>query len=165
MDLNVNTTISLGSPVTVPCLIPIEHKATPTCIDSPFLVDGKYYKVTAMSFGSPHGVVIVDDIETTDVLTIGSSLGNHKLFPKGANIVFIQILNKETIKAKLWQNNESEIKYTPEAVCVAGTAAMMLQKILTNKVNVIMNGNTFQVNWNRSENDVSYVGKGENQCK
>jgi diaminopimelate epimerase len=153
-----NRTILFNKPITTPFLIPVIHASTPNCISDPFMVDGVCYRVTAMSFGSPHGAVVVDNVDTVDVPTIGSALGTHCLFPKGASIVFIQVLDRETIKARLWQLNEGEIPFTPEAVCVAGTAAIMLQKILTTKATVLMGGNEFQVEWNKGEGTVSLTG-------
>ena len=63
MTATINKTISLGKPVMTPCLIPVEHKATPNCINDPFMINGECWKVTAMSFGSPHGAVFVDDVD------------------------------------------------------------------------------------------------------
>jgi len=153
-----NRTILFNEPITTPFLIPVRHASTPNCINDPFMVDGVCYRVTALSFGSPHGAVIVDDVDAVDVPAIGSALGTHCLFPKGANIVFIQVIDKETIKARLWQLNEGEIPFTLEAVCVAGTAAMMLQKIPTMKTAVLMGGNEFKVEWNKGEGTVSLTG-------
>ena len=153
-----NITISLGKPVTVPVLVPVEHKSTPVCINDPFMVRGECYKVTAMSFGNPHGAVFVDDVDNMDVQTLGFALGTHALFPKGADIVFIQVLDKENIKVRLWQRGGGEAAFTSEAVCVAGTAAMMCQKILSSKVNVSMGGNIFLMEWNRSANEVTLTG-------
>lgn len=152
------TTISIGKPVTAPVLVPVEHKSTPTCISDPFMVDGECYKVTAMSFGSPHGAVLVDNVDGVDVPALGSKIGTHILFPKGASIVFIQMLDKENLTARLWQRDKGETSFTPEAACVAGTAAMMLQKVLGHKANVSMGGNTFQVKWDRGGGDVSLTG-------
>ena len=152
-----NATISMGKPITAPVLIPVEHKSTPTCINNPFMVDGRCYKVTALSFGSPHGAVVVDDVDSLDVSTLGAKLGTHVLFPKGASIVFIQMIDRESLKVRLWQHGEGEIAFTPEAVCVAATAAMMLQKVLGNNANVSMGGNLFQVNWKRG-GEVSLTG-------
>lgn len=153
-----NVTVSFGKPITAPCLIPVTHASTPNCVNDPFMVDGGCYKVTALSFGSPHGVVIVEDVDAVNVTSLGSSLGTHSLFPKGASIVFVQMLDKETLKARLWQLNEGERPFTSEAVCVAGTVAMMLQKILTGKANVLMGGNAFQVEWDKGRGDVSLTG-------
>jgi len=122
------------------------------------MVNGDCYKVTAMSFGSPHGAVFVDDVDSIDVQHIGSSLGTHSLFPEGASIVFIQLLDGESIKARLWQRGEGEKAFTDEAVCVAGVTAMMLHRILTSKVNVYMGENVFQVEWNRGTDEVTLSG-------
>jgi len=149
MKTQKNVTISFGNPITSPVLIPVEHKATPTCINNPFMVNGECYKVTAMSFGTPHGAVIVDDVDSVDVKTIGAALGNHVLFPKGANIVFIQVIDKKSIKVRVWQREKGEVPFAREGVCVAGVAAMMLQKILSGKATVHMGGSTVTVKWDR----------------
>ncbi len=140
-------TVSFPDPILAPVLIPVEHKATPVCIDDPFLVNGTAYKVTAMSFGSPHGAVFVDDVDSVDIVTLGAALGNHVLFPKGASIVFVQMLGSQTLKARLWQRGEGEMPSTPEAACVAGVAAMMLQKTLAREVRLCMGGEGFRVAW------------------
>lgn len=158
MQSNINVTISLGKPITAPVLIPVEHKSTPTCIADPFMINGECYKVTALSFGTPHGAVFVDDVDKVDVATLGSALGNHVLFPQGASIVFIQILDGENLKVRLWQRNEGEIPFSSEAACAAGTAAMMLQKVLKSEVSIHMADNTFYVNWDRGANEVSLTG-------
>lgn len=154
----MNNTISLGKPITAPCLIPVEHKATPNCINQPFMINGECYKVTAISLGSPHGAVFVDDMDSIDVHMLGSLLGSHQLFPKGASIVFIQILDKASLKARLWQRNEGEAAFTPEAAGAAGVTAMMMQKILTKTVNVSMGENMFQVAWDIEADEVRITG-------
>ncbi|MCL2099598.1 MAG: hypothetical protein FWH24_04080 [Oscillospiraceae bacterium] len=152
-----NITISLGKPVTAPVLVPVEHKATPMCINNPFMVDGECYRVTALSFGNPHGVVFVDELDNVDVQKTGESLGTHVLFPKGASIVFIQVTGENSIKARLWQRDGAG--FTPEAACAAGTAAIMCQKILLNKVNISMNDNIFTMEWNRGAGEVTLTGE------
>jgi diaminopimelate epimerase len=158
MNATISRTVSLGKPVLVPCLIPVKHKATPNCINDPFMINGECYKVTAMSFGSPHGAVFVDDIDAVVVHETGSALGTNSLFPEGANIVFIKVLDKESIKARLWHLEKGESDFTAEAVCVAGAAAMMLHRILNDRVNVHMGDNVFEVEWDRRKNEVSLTG-------
>ena len=153
-----DTTVTFGNPITVPVLVPVKHASTPTCINDPFMVNGECFRVTAMSFGTPHGAVFVDDLDSVDVSTIGAALGTHVLFPEGASIVFIQVLDKESIKVRLWQQNIGEYPFTPEAACVAGTAAMMCQKILYNKANITMGGETFRMKWDRFDDGVSLTG-------
>lgn len=157
MQIVDNTTISMGKPITAPVLIPVEHKSTPTCINDPFMVDGEVYKVTCVSFGTPHGAVLVDDVDSIDVGRLGYSLGTHALFPKGASIVFIQVLDRIHIKARLWQQGQGKAAFTPEAACVALVVSVMLQKVET-AADVSMGDNTFHVEWNRMEDNVYLTG-------
>jgi len=137
--------IFFGKPITAPCLIPVLHSATPSCVAEPFMADGIPCKVTALSFGTPHGAVLVDDVDAVDVPSLGRALGTHPRFPQGASIVFLQLLGGNRVKARLW----GESTFTNEAACVAGVAAMMNQVILENKVEVLMGGRTVFVTWNR----------------
>jgi len=122
------------------------------------MIDGKCHRVTAMSFGTPHGAVFVDDVNSVDVPALGSALGTHALFPKGASIVFIQALDQQSVKARLWRRGEGEAAFTPEAACVAGTAAMMCQKVLFNEADVSMGDSLFRVKWDRGGGEVTLTG-------
>ncbi|MCL2694226.1 MAG: hypothetical protein FWE60_03875 [Oscillospiraceae bacterium] len=158
-EMGGTKTVSFGKPVTAPCLVPVLHAATPTCIYHPFMVNGEVYKVTAISFGKPHGVVLVDDAAAVDVAKIGAALGTHALFPKGASIVFVQVIDSETIKARLWQRDEGVIEFTPQAVCAAVAASMMLQRVTSRRLKVFMGENTFLGEWDRI-GDVRITGQG-----
>ena len=157
----MKTTISLGKPITAPVLIPVKHRATPMCINHPFMINGECHRVTAISFGTPHGAVFVSDVDTIDVAAIGEALGSHALFPLGASIVFVQVTGRNSLKARLWQQGEGEINFTEEAICVAGTAAMMCQKILFSEVDIDMGGEIFRVEWNRGGGEVCVTGDRE----
>jgi len=154
-------TISMGKPVLAPFLVPVKHNATPNCINAPFMINGECYKITAMSFGSPHGAVFMDCIDTSDIPNIGRALGTHSLFPKGANIVFIQMLDNETLNARLWCIGKGETDFSAEAVCVAGVTAMMLHRILSDKATVRMGDYRFTVDWNRGTTETFLTGPAE----
>ena len=139
--------IFFEGPVIAPVLVPVVHNAPPACINSPFMANDAVYSVTAMSFGSPHGAVFVDDVDSVDVASLGAALGNHVLFPQGASIVFIQMLDSQTLKARLWQHGAGETDCTPEGACVAGTAAIMLLKTTEHRVRVRMGGTVSEVEW------------------
>ena len=151
-------TISLGKPVMAPILIPVKHIAKPLCINEPFIVNGIHYKVTCVSFGTPHGVVPVENVDEVDVQELGFALGTHTLFPEGASIVFIQPLGDDHFKARLWQRGEGETAFSPEAGGVAGIAAIILQKIWNGEATVTMGGNTFHVKWNKGADTVDITG-------
>ena len=154
MDLTNTTTTSFGKPITAPILIPVTHASTPSCINEPFMVNGGIYKVTCLSFGTPHGAVFVEDIDSVDVSSLGFALGTHVLFPKDANIVFLQVMGKDHIKARVWQRNGEQDIFNPESACVAGTVAMMLQKIMTREARITIGDQLTHVKWDRSNGKV-----------
>ena len=151
--ISANQVVNFGKPVTTPFLIPVTHASTPNCINSPFMVDGKCYGVTALSFGSLYGVVMVENLDDIDISALGAALGTHRLFPKGANIVFVQILGGEDLKAQVWPLAGKKVAPF-EAACAAGTAAMMLRKVLSGTVTVWMGKNSYHVEWDKGESDV-----------
>ena len=155
------TTKSFGKPITAPILVPVKHRSSPICINNPFSANGQWHKVTAISFGTPHGAVFVDDVDSVDVESLGAALGTHVLFPKGASIVFIQVIDKKSLKVRLWQRDEGEIGFSSEAVCVAGVAAMMNHKVLCNTASVSFGENVFQVKWDRGGENVDLTGSAE----
>lgn len=158
MHLTNNITVSLGKPITAPALIPVTHASTPCCINERLVVDGEAYEITAISFGTPHGAVFADDLDCIDVQTLGNSLGTNALFPEGASIVFIQMLDEDHLKVKLWKRNKGETDFSLEAACVAGTTAIMLHKVWNSEANISMGGNDFQVKWDRGTDKVSLSG-------
>jgi len=122
------------------------------------MVNGEPYRVTALSFGSPHGAVFVDDVDDIDVASLGTALGTHKLFPHGASIVFIQVMDKKSIKARLWHKEHGGIVFTPESAGVAGTAARMLQKVSSSDISVSMNEHTVKVEWHHGDDEALLTG-------
>lgn len=147
-------TITMGKPITAPVLIPVRHRSTPTCINQPFTVDGEIYRVTCVSFGTPHGAVLVDDVDSIDLERIGYSLATHSLFPEGASIVFVQVLDKSNIKARLWHREYGAYDFTAEAASVAFTAAVMLQKLPMREGNVHMGSSVYHAVWSSADEKV-----------
>ena len=72
--------------------------------------------------------------------------------------MFIQVLDKNNVKARLWQRGKGEAVFTAEAACVAGIAAMMCQKTPFSEISVSMGGNIFQMEWNRGKREVTLTG-------
>ena len=79
---------------------------------------------TCVSMGNPHAITVVDDVEHFDVEKYGKILEVDEHFPKKANIEFIQILDKNTVKMRVWERGTGETLACgtgASAVCVACT--------------------------------------------
>ena len=60
-------------------------------IDEAFFVNEQIgeIKLTSLSLGNPHAVVIVDSFEGLDVDTVGKGIESHKAFPDRTNVDFV----------------------------------------------------------------------------
>ena len=63
----------------------------------------KSYKVSAMLMGVPHAVIFVDELDNDEVLKYGRLIEKNKIFPKGINVNFVQILDYDTIEVRTWE--------------------------------------------------------------
>ena len=62
-------------------------------IDEAFFVNEQIgeIKLTSLSLGNPHAVVIVDSFEGLDVDTVGKSIESHSAFPDRTNVDFVVV--------------------------------------------------------------------------
>lgn len=67
-------------------------------------VNGEQVTVHSVNTGVPHAVVTVDDLENTDIRTLGSALRHHAHFaPAGSNINFMQIEAPDHISIRTYE--------------------------------------------------------------
>jgi len=66
-------------------------------IDEAFFVNEQIgeIKLTSLSLGNPHAVVIVDSFEGLDVDTVGKSIESHSAFPDRTNVDFVVVEERE----------------------------------------------------------------------
>ncbi|MCL2062322.1 MAG: hypothetical protein FWH03_06850 [Firmicutes bacterium] len=148
--------ISLGRPITAPSLIPICHTVTPQCINTPIMVNGACRFITAVSLGAPFGAVFVENVDAADIAQTGKALAVHPLFPQGASIVFIQLLSKQSLKARFFEG-AGKTASALQAAAVAAITAMMLQKTWESELDVLLDEKTFRIKWDRCGGEVFCV--------
>ncbi len=66
-------------------------------------IDGLTYKFDLVSIGNPHAVCFTDDLDNIDVCKIGKTVENYKYFPNRINVEFVQIIDSNSIKVKVWE--------------------------------------------------------------
>ena len=115
-----------------------------TCINENLEVDGAVYKVTCLSMGNPHCVIFVDKIGDFPVEQIGPKVENHKAFPKRTNVGFVQVLNRDELKVRVWERGCGETLACGTGTCAAVAAANKLGKV-GSKVTVHVLGGDLQV--------------------
>jgi diaminopimelate epimerase len=84
--------VRMSRPSFEPAVIPLAAAAP--MIDTPLEVAGRTLHLTALNTGNPHAVTF-DALSAQDRAELGPILCSHPLFPRQANVEFVQILASE----------------------------------------------------------------------
>lgn len=162
LDLNVkegkveSVCVNMGSPELSPKNIPINSNLE-RFVDEPVLVDDREYKVTGVSMGNPHAVTFIDDTDSLEIEKIGPKFENHPMFPKRINTEFAQIVDRNTIKMRVWERGAGETLACGTGACATLVAAV-LNGLTDNEADLILLGGTLHIRWDREENKVYMTG-------
>lgn len=150
-----HVTVNMGVPDFVPANIPMRaQKAEKTYLlrsqDQTFLVG-------AVSMGNPHCVLEVEDIDNIDIEKIGPALERHERFPKRANIGFMQIVDSNTIKLRVFERGVGETLACGTGACAA-VAVGRQQGKLSERVEVQLPGGKLKIQWAGEGKSVKMTG-------
>ena len=121
-------------------------------------VGGIDYKVTLVNVGNPHCIVYSDKVDAVNVAAIGPEFETCEYFPEGINTEFIRIVNKVTIKMRVWERGSGETWACGTGACAAVVAAVLggyCEK--DTNVTVKLRGGDLTVNYH-SDGDVELMG-------
>lgn len=113
--------VDMGEPIVRTKLIPMisDHFVF---MDQGLDIDMNYERVvngTAVSMGNPHFVIFVEDVENCEFDMLGPKISKHPLFPEGTNVEFVQVIDKNTVKYRVYERGSGETW-----ACGTGAAAL-----------------------------------------
>ncbi|WP_125721505.1 diaminopimelate epimerase [Pseudoalteromonas rubra] len=151
-------TVNMGKPEFAPAQVPFKAKQQ----EQTYILRAEEHTVFCgvVSMGNPHCVIEVEDIEQADVNTLGPLLETHERFPKRANIGFMQIINREHIKLRVWERGAAETLACGSGACAAAVVGIAQDK-LASTVRVDLPGGSIQVRWNGPGQSVKMTGPAE----
>ncbi len=88
-------------------------------------IGGLNYKITLVNVGNPHCIVFSDKVDAINVAAIGPEFENCEYFPEGINTEFIRVVNKVTIKMRVWERGSGETWACGTGACAAVVAAVL----------------------------------------
>ena len=126
-------------------------------INQPMEVGGMQWNVTAVSVGNPHAVVFVDNVDWLDLPTIGPLFENCPLFPERINTEFVQVIDRTTLKMRVWERGSGET-----LACGTGSTAALAAAVVNGKcepyAKLLLRGGELNIEWNRDENLIYMTG-------
>jgi diaminopimelate epimerase len=115
-----------------------------TFINETLEIDDKPYTITCLSMGNPHCIIFVEKVEEFPVNIIGPIVENYKAFPYRTNVAFVQILNRNELKVRVWERGCGETLACGTGTCAAVAAANRLGRV-NNNVTVHLLGGDLKV--------------------
>ncbi len=114
-----------------------------------------------LAIGNPHTVIEVSDVKNFPVTKVGKIVENYKYFPQKTNVEFVQIINENTIKVRVWERGVGET-----LACGTGATASAFAMFKENKVgkevNVELEGGVLKILVNPKTNEVYMEGMAVN---
>ena len=95
-------------------------------VDCTLHAAGRDWRVTCVSVGNPHCVVVVPDVDSLDLAAIGPAFEKHPNFPRQVNTEFIQPLGPDRLKMRVWERGSGETWACGTGACASVAAATQL---------------------------------------
>ena len=154
-DAEDRITVNMGVPKLLPEQIPLNVSEQADLYK--VVLSGAEIEFAAVSMGNPHAVIQVSDVASAPVTSIGPRLESHELFPERTNVGFMQVLNRQHIKLRVYERGAAETLACGSGACAAVVAGIE-QGILEQNVRVELPGGTLDINWLGRGNPVLMSG-------
>ena len=150
-----DVTVEMGHPIFNPADIPFitEHQATNYPLT---LSDGSLWPIDALSMGNPHAVLEVEDIEAAPVNYVGPIIENHPQFPNRVNVGFMQIIDRQHIKLRVFERGSGETLACGTGACAAVVSGIRRDR-LDSPCFVDVRGGRLSVTWAGQPDDTVFM--------
>lgn len=148
--------VDMGSPIIKASEVPVVSDKEQV-INEPIIIDGKEHYVTCVSMGNPHCITFIDDVDNLEIEKIGPSFESNAIFPDRVNTEFIEIVDRDTIKMRVWERGSGETM-----ACGTGACASVVACVLNNKTNNVVTvkllGGDLLIEYDQQNNTVYMTG-------
>ena len=148
--------VNMGTPILLPKDVPVVSDKDKV-VDEPIVIDDKEYRITCVSMGNPRAITFIENTDDLKIETIGPKFENNPIFPDRVNTEFIQVLDRNTVKMRVWERGSGETFACGTGAC-ATVVACVLNGLTDDKVTVKLLGGDLFIEYNREENTVYMTG-------
>jgi diaminopimelate epimerase len=146
----------------VPQLEPAQIPFTAQKVEGTYILRANNETVLCgvVSLGNPHCVITVDSVADAPVEKLGKELSHHERFPKQANIGFMEVINPEFIRLRVYERGVGETLACGSGACAAVVVGQ-IQKKLARQVTVELPGGKLKIYWKGPGHVVKMTGPAE----
>ena len=149
--------VDMGKPILEPERIPVISEGNPVKNLNLKLVD-RDFKFTCVSMGNPHAISFIDeDVKDFELEKYGKLAEINQVFPKKTNVEFINIVDENNIKMRVWERGAGETLACGTGAC-ASVVASILNGYTERFVTVELLGGNLEIEWSKDDNHVYMTG-------
>jgi diaminopimelate epimerase len=144
-------TVDMGVPVLEPARVPFDAEGLVARTEQgdrlwPLEIGGRTTEFSVLSIGNPHAVQVVDDVEQAPLARDGPLIEHHRRFPRRVNAGFMQVLDRQAIRLRVWERGAGETLACGSGACAAAVAGI-LRGALDSPVTVHARGGELRIAW------------------
>ena len=139
-------TVDMGVPRFSPADIPMRVDSE-RVVDFPLEAAGRTIAATALSTGTTHTVLFVDDLPADEEFAaVSSALEHHPLFPERTSVMWTRVAEPSRLELRIWERGAGETWGCGTGACAAAAAAMVRGEA-RGRVRVESKGGVLLVEW------------------
>lgn len=155
LEDNGNVTVDMGAPVLEPARVPFDADGLDGVAEGrdmlwPLVLelggDKETVLVSVVSMGNPHAVQLVGDVDTAPVELTGPLIEHHPRFPRRVNAGFMQLVNRQHIRLRVFERGVGETLACGTGTCAAVVAGIR-RGLLDSPVTVDARGGRLAIAW------------------
>ena len=124
-------------------------------ISKPVTVGGVDMSITCLAIGNPHAVAIMDQpVEEFPLNEVGPFVENHVMFPQRINFEIVNVLNRDRIRARIFERGAGETLSSGTGSTASAFACRKLG-LVDDAVDVVVDGGVLSISWD--ENDEAFL--------
>jgi diaminopimelate epimerase len=155
LEQDGRVTVNMGAPIFEPALVPFDGGSG--AVSEPLEVAGEALDISALSMGNPHAVQLVPDIERAPVEKLGPLIERHSRFPKRVNAGFMQVMDRHSLRLRVYERGSGETLSCGTGACAA-VAAGIRRGLLDSPVSVATRGGVLTISWEGDGQPVLMTG-------
>ena len=155
-------TVDMGAPILDPQRVPFDTQDLHARLAAnlslwPLAVHDRLVDIAVLSMGNPHAVQWVADVDAAPVADDGPAIEHHPRFPRRVNAGFMQVVDRHTIKLRVFERGAGETLACGTGACAAVVAGI-LHGDLDSPVAVETRGGRLSIAWQGDDTPVLLTG-------
>ena len=152
-----NVTVNMGAPELEPAKVPFDTTGLrgktegrdtlwPLYLEHQAGREGQTTYISVVSMGNPHAVQIVNDVDSAPVAIDGPLIEQHRRFPARVNAGFMQIVDRHSVRLRVYERGAGETLACGTGACAAVVAGIR-RGLLDTPVRVDARGGVLNIAW------------------